>query len=309
MDAKAWSTLGMMVLACFVFISMHTPIWPLRRRRTAAALGLPILFGAFIAYNVGFSTKGISAAHSGPSSGTAMSEPSEPLLVIGEVAAKPRHRKPPQAYCAAIIQEDEVRREADKNFPNANSSNSDWLSRKEWLDARIEKIYAPVSEALKTPAHKWSSDAATNNWLRRCDAMAAGLTLVEDQDARQATHDDVNAARDAITLEYLWRLENAPDRFFNPERYSVASCRPVEVEGYKFLGCQMRSIRYETDWDIFLIARNERGTTLVPYNGEAEGRLRNKTALSDADVRQVQIGAYVGDLPIVNYAALRDELD
>lgn len=223
-------------------------------------------------------------------------------------AASPSTEKPPAEYCEALREIDAIAASADKHFAN-DGSDGKWDQRRQWIGKREQKVLSKVTKHLKQPYEEWSVLASENFWANGCEALRFGWQIVTKTDLSDVPDEAILAARGAMEVEYSKRLTTSPDEnFFNPELYSTASCREASVEGFRFLGCKMRSISNETDPDIFLIANINAKTVIIPYDREAQTRLQG-TSIIRSEPEGIALGYYVGEMPLVEYRAIRKNLE
>lgn len=213
---------------------------------------------------------------------------------------------PPDAYCKALKKYDAIQSQADEKF---GSDGSKWTERNEWVTAREEKLNKQLATQLKMPSQDLATTASEQHWQLGCEAKASGWLAVSQDNLTRVTNDHVSRVKDAIVLEYINRLDDGPkDRFFDPERYSAVHCEDAAVDGFHFVGCKLRAIGTETDPDIYLVADIDGTASAVPYDSEAKGRVKGATQLASGD-QAVPLGFYVGPVPLVNYAAVRREVE
>lgn len=212
---------------------------------------------------------------------------------------------PPQAYCEALHEFEDLYTVAADKFP-------DWSERQEWLQPRIEKINEKVSSAVGVDYFEWSATAAEEGWSDKCAAKESGRVIVTVDDLKAATEDDREIAEDFIELHYILRLKRGGDRFFDPDRYGAVNCAADAIDGLQVIGCKLRAFGAETDRDCYLVARVQDRPVLVPLDGEARSRMEGIKVLREStleDHPELLLGHVDRDLSFVDYVKIREVLD
>ncbi|MER9485073.1 hypothetical protein NKI50_03630 [Mesorhizobium sp. M0563] len=214
---------------------------------------------------------------------------------------------PPPGYCDTIQQYDVIRSQANKQFAE-DGSDGKWDKRRAWIEKRVKKVDDKLTKALGVSRDDWTVAAAENQWGSVCEGKASGLVEIKSEGVSNVTDGQVDRVRDAIELEYLARLRSGHDAFFDPDKYSVVSCRKAEVDGYRFVGCKMKAFTAETDPDVYLVGQQGGTAIAIPYDGEAKARVGGASTLASGE-ETVPIGTYIGHLPLVEYTKIRDQVD
>ncbi|MER9740567.1 hypothetical protein [Mesorhizobium sp. M0187] len=214
---------------------------------------------------------------------------------------------PPPGYCDTIQQYDVIRSQANEQFAE-DGSDGKWDKRRAWIEKRVKKVDDKLSKALGVSRDDWIVAAAENKWGSACESKATGLVEIKLEGVSNVTDGQVDRVRDAVELEYLARLRSGHDAFFDPDKYSVVSCRKADVDGYRFVGCKMKAFTAETDPDVYLVGQQGGTAIAIPYDAEAKARVADATTLASGNER-VELGTYVGNLPLVEYTKIRDRVD
>jgi hypothetical protein len=215
---------------------------------------------------------------------------------------------PPKEYCQLQDRYAAIDLEASERFPDV-STNDRWLERKNWISEQSDEASDKFSQTYGKPYQEWFTIAFENNWTQACDAAKTDWLVIRKDAVTSIDSSHVARVKDAVNLEYFTRLGNGvTDTFFDPDRYSAVNCTDAEVDGFTFIGCKLRSIEYQTDRDIFLVAVKDGVPVAVPYSHEARDRVAGQRR-TGVGRDKVELGYYIGELPLVDYPTLVNALD
>ncbi|RVD18168.1 MAG: hypothetical protein EOS73_09935 [Mesorhizobium sp.] len=221
---------------------------------------------------------------------------------------------PPQGYCDTVAQYDVIRSQANKQFAE-DGSDGKWDKRRAWIEKRVKKVDDKLSKALGVSRDDWDAAASENEWGTACESEATekrnkltGLVQVRLDGVSNISDNQVQRVRNAVELEYLARLQSGKDAFFDPGKFSDVSCREAEVDGYRFVGCKMRSFTAQTHPDVYLVGHQGGEAIAIPYDGEAKARVAGATTLATRE-ETVPLGVYEGSLPLVEFTKIRRQVD
>lgn len=202
--------------------------------------------------------------------------------------------EPPKAlpsYCDWVLRSEEIYRQADQKF-GQNVDGEQCNKKQEWrrsLDAKAaEKLSAETGLDYATI----QGAASEGNWEQRCIAREAGLISVDEEQAKAASQKDSSVVRDALELYYHERLKSDPDHFFDPEKYSTVRCRELEIDGFRFVGCNLISRALNSGDDVYLVSSVNGNPVVTTFDTSAREKLADNRALQSAE-KELLIGQYI----------------
>jgi hypothetical protein len=195
-------------------------------------------------------------------------------------------------YCDWMKKSDEISRSADEKF-GENADGAQFVKKKAWDNKRQEKLAMTLSKNLGLDYVAIQVLASDENWVQRCYASDAGLVSVDEVQARAATDDDSVDVLEALELTYINRLKHDPDEYFDPEKYSAVHCEPKVIDGFRFVGCNLKSFfSGSSSFGLYLVARVNGRPIVSTFDTAAKQKIANRRSLNSAD-KEFIVGHYI----------------
>lgn len=101
------------------------------------------------------------------------------------------------------------------------------------------------------------------HWDIYCSAFDRNWGVFGVNSASRVDLDTAQRAQDVLLQVYTTELgRHSALALFNPTTRAVAECERVEVEGYHYVGCRLKSARGSSRWYLYLIGEGSNGRLL-----------------------------------------------
>jgi hypothetical protein len=211
----------------------------------------------------------------------------------------------PKEYCEALQANDALLRKADAQF-------TDWSARKKWLAPRQKAINDKVTKAIGREKSVWFAEALEQEWDEICEAASLGRPAVRVDHLKAAAEKDRALARAFLELNYVQRLNEGSEPFFDNEQFTSVNCAETEWEKIQFIGCKLRSFTRSTDRDMFVAANVDGEVIIVPVDAQAKSRVSGLRSFDKSSVDgtpTLRIGHLAGNFSFVDYPTVKRALE
>lgn len=144
-------------------------------------------------------------------------------------------------------------------------------------EAAQQHLLDKTNSALGLEEYELLTLASAGEWWWYCGAQDRGWAVLTREEALNASRSDARAAQSTIVLHYLSSLDDSDSTFFNSERFRTAACDLQLYEGFRIVGCRLRSFTGDTTYDLFVIGRDAEDRLLVaPLTGRSGQNLASR---------------------------------
>lgn len=176
-------------------------------------------------------------------------------------------------YCAYSAQANILEQDKHSQMDAVQSEDA-----KNAIWDKYEKLQKQLIDSLNNDTGmvglEYVQASIAGHWPFYCRAAEDNWSVITEEQAKAATRSDAKEAKDALNAFYLLNLNEEASPFFSKQRYSAVSCDWENHNDMRFVGCQLVSLNYKSNWQMFLVGRLDNGKLAVnPINGDTSGKL------------------------------------
>ncbi|MEP3525065.1 MAG: hypothetical protein ABJN24_06535 [Hyphomicrobiales bacterium] len=181
-------------------------------------------------------------------------------------------------YCSHSVQANIFERDKNSQMDAVNTEaekNEIWNK----YEALQQKLIDNLNNDLGLEGFEFVEVSGKGHWDIHCRAAEQNWTVLTEAKAKVATRADANEVKEALQIFYQFNLEKQASPLFNKQRYDYAVCEWENHNDMRFVGCQLRSNRVRSNWQMFLVGRTESGRLAIsPIDGGTIGNLNSTVA-------------------------------
>lgn len=142
------------------------------------------------------------------------------------------------------------------------------------FEEKQQELLANYNTELSLIDFELNDLSIAGHWLFYCRAAEQNWSVVTEAQAKAATRSDAKEAKEALNAFYLLNLNEETSPFFSKQRYSTVSCEWENHNDMHFVGCQLISFSFKSNWQMFVVGRLSNGNLAVsPINGDTSSKL------------------------------------